>query len=154
MEKSDAFVFEVQVTEEPMKDAQQFIDSRGYLPEGQTLALLGRNGTGKTTLINTLAGATRHPGFCTEDTGKQARDSEMDIERPPLEPVAGADDPRQGDEASGNPHVVAEHDPERCSCQHGRINRNEQRIKAARFQVCRHDDLLRFHAGGWDGERS
>jgi branched-chain amino acid transport system ATP-binding protein len=31
--------------------------------EGQTLALLGRNGTGKTTLINTLAGATRqHAG--------------------------------------------------------------------------------------------
>ncbi|MBK6008261.1 ABC transporter ATP-binding protein [Ramlibacter ginsenosidimutans] len=33
------------------------------LGEGQTLALLGRNGTGKTTLINTLAGATRrHAG--------------------------------------------------------------------------------------------
>jgi branched-chain amino acid transport system ATP-binding protein len=32
------------------------------LPEGQTLALLGRNGTGKTTLINTLAGATRQHG--------------------------------------------------------------------------------------------
>ncbi|MCX7277981.1 MAG: ABC transporter ATP-binding protein [Burkholderiales bacterium] len=33
------------------------------LNEGQTLALLGRNGTGKTTLINTLAGATRqHAG--------------------------------------------------------------------------------------------
>jgi branched-chain amino acid transport system ATP-binding protein len=33
------------------------------LAEGQTLALLGRNGTGKTTLINTLAGATRqHKG--------------------------------------------------------------------------------------------
>jgi branched-chain amino acid transport system ATP-binding protein len=30
------------------------------LGEGQTLALLGRNGTGKTTLMNTLAGATRH----------------------------------------------------------------------------------------------
>jgi branched-chain amino acid transport system ATP-binding protein len=30
------------------------------LDEGQTLALLGRNGTGKTTLINTLAGATQH----------------------------------------------------------------------------------------------
>ena len=29
------------------------------LPEGQTLALLGRNGTGKTTLISTLAGAAR-----------------------------------------------------------------------------------------------
>jgi branched-chain amino acid transport system ATP-binding protein len=33
------------------------------LEAGQTLALLGRNGTGKTTLINTLAGATRqHAG--------------------------------------------------------------------------------------------
>ena len=33
------------------------------LDEGETLALLGRNGTGKTTLINTLAGATRqHAG--------------------------------------------------------------------------------------------
>ena len=36
------------------------------LPEGDTLALLGRNGTGKTTLINTLAGATRqHAGRVT-----------------------------------------------------------------------------------------
>ena len=36
------------------------------LPEGETLALLGRNGTGKTTLINTLAGATRqHAGRIT-----------------------------------------------------------------------------------------
>ena len=32
------------------------------LEQGQTLALLGRNGTGKTTLINTLAGATRQHG--------------------------------------------------------------------------------------------
>ncbi len=32
------------------------------LGEGETLALLGRNGTGKTTLIDTLAGATRQRG--------------------------------------------------------------------------------------------
>jgi branched-chain amino acid transport system ATP-binding protein len=32
------------------------------LAAGETLALLGRNGTGKTTLINTLAGATRQQG--------------------------------------------------------------------------------------------
>lgn len=32
------------------------------LQEGGTLALLGRNGTGKTTLINTLAGAARQHG--------------------------------------------------------------------------------------------
>ncbi len=32
------------------------------LDQGETLALLGRNGTGKTTLINTLAGATRQHG--------------------------------------------------------------------------------------------
>jgi branched-chain amino acid transport system ATP-binding protein len=39
------------------------------LGEGQTLALLGRNGTGKTTLINTLAGATRqHAGSITLGT--------------------------------------------------------------------------------------
>src|SRR6188508_1489703 len=38
------------------------------LDEGHTMALLGRNGTGKTTLINTLAGATRqHAGTITLD---------------------------------------------------------------------------------------
>ena len=36
------------------------------LAAGQTLALLGRNGTGKTTVINTLAGTTRqHAGSIT-----------------------------------------------------------------------------------------
>ncbi|WP_048438773.1 ABC transporter ATP-binding protein [Caenimonas sp. SL110] len=38
--------------------------------EGQTLALLGRNGTGKTTLINTLAGATRQHGGAITLAGK------------------------------------------------------------------------------------
>ena len=43
------------------------------LGEGQTLALLGRNGTGKTTLINTLVGATRqHGGAVTLGTGTDA----------------------------------------------------------------------------------
>ena len=32
------------------------------LPEGQVLALLGRNGTGKTTLINSIVGVTRRFG--------------------------------------------------------------------------------------------
>jgi branched-chain amino acid transport system ATP-binding protein len=32
------------------------------LKQGETLALLGRNGTGKTTFMNTLAGATRQHG--------------------------------------------------------------------------------------------
>ncbi len=40
------------------------------LGEGQTLALLGRNGTGKTTLINTLAGATRQHGGSISLAGK------------------------------------------------------------------------------------
>ena len=43
------------------------------LNQGQTLALLGRNGTGKTTLINTLAGATRqHGGSITLGRGTSA----------------------------------------------------------------------------------
>jgi len=38
------------------------------LKQGDTLALLGRNGTGKTTFMNTLAGATRqHGGTITLD---------------------------------------------------------------------------------------
>ena len=32
------------------------------VPQGQALALLGRNGMGKTTLINTIVGATRYRG--------------------------------------------------------------------------------------------
>jgi branched-chain amino acid transport system ATP-binding protein len=45
------------------------------LDQGQTLALLGRNGTGKTTLINTLAGATRqHGGRITLKAGGRSVD--------------------------------------------------------------------------------
>ena len=41
--------------------------------EGETLALLGRNGTGKTTFMNTLAGATRqHGGTITLGAGATA----------------------------------------------------------------------------------
>jgi len=40
------------------------------LGEGETLALLGRNGTGKTTLMNTLAGATRQHGGTIMLAGK------------------------------------------------------------------------------------
>ena len=43
------------------------------LQQGQTLALLGRNGTGKTTLMNTLAGATRqHAGSLWLGEGAKA----------------------------------------------------------------------------------
>lgn len=43
-------------------DAVVLHDVSLSLAEGQTLALLGRNGVGKTTLMDTLAGATRHHG--------------------------------------------------------------------------------------------
>jgi branched-chain amino acid transport system ATP-binding protein len=47
-------------------EAEVLHDVAFALGEGETLALLGRNGTGKTTLINTLAGATRqHAGSIT-----------------------------------------------------------------------------------------
>src|SRR5436305_9495438 len=32
------------------------------VPEGQSLALLGRNGMGKTTLVNSIVGVTRYRG--------------------------------------------------------------------------------------------
>ncbi|HUP07626.1 MAG TPA: ABC transporter ATP-binding protein [Caldimonas sp.] len=40
------------------------------LPEGQSLALLGRNGTGKTTLLNSLVGVTRRHGGTIELAGR------------------------------------------------------------------------------------
>jgi branched-chain amino acid transport system ATP-binding protein len=43
-------------------EAVVLTDVNFALGQGETLALLGRNGTGKTTLINTLAGATRQHG--------------------------------------------------------------------------------------------
>src|SRR6202048_1989120 len=36
------------------------------LSEGESLAVLGRNGTGKTTLLNTIIGVTRHRGGTIE----------------------------------------------------------------------------------------
>ena len=40
------------------------------LGEGQGLALLGRNGTGKTTLINSIMGLTRHQGGMVRLSGR------------------------------------------------------------------------------------
>ncbi len=40
------------------------------LPEGQVLALLGRNGTGKTTLINSIVGVTRRFGGTISLSGR------------------------------------------------------------------------------------
>jgi branched-chain amino acid transport system ATP-binding protein len=40
------------------------------LPEGQVLALLGRNGTGKTTLINSIVGVTRRFGGTVSLSGR------------------------------------------------------------------------------------
>ncbi len=40
------------------------------LPQGQSLALLGRNGTGKTTLLNTLVGVTRRHAGCITLAGR------------------------------------------------------------------------------------
>lgn len=43
-------------------EAEVIHDINLSVDAGETLALLGRNGTGKTTLIDTLAGATRYRG--------------------------------------------------------------------------------------------
>src|ERR1700742_1885660 len=40
------------------------------IPEGQSLALLGRNGMGKTTLVNTIVGVTRYFGGAIRLGGK------------------------------------------------------------------------------------
>ena len=47
-------------------EAVVLADVSFQLPMGRSLALLGRNGTGKTTLIDTLVGVTqRHAGRIT-----------------------------------------------------------------------------------------
>ena len=40
------------------------------LKQGESLAVLGRNGTGKTTLLNTIIGVTRHRGGTIELAGR------------------------------------------------------------------------------------
>jgi len=57
-----ADLLQVQVVSAGYGEAVVLNDVSFSLAEGETLALLGRNGTGKTTLINTLAGATRQHG--------------------------------------------------------------------------------------------
>src|SRR5258708_37641345 len=53
------------------------------LDEGQSLALLGRNGMGKTTLINSIVGVTRYRGGVIRLAGR-------DITKLPPEQRAGA----------------------------------------------------------------
>src|SRR3954464_14573 len=66
MRKSMADLLQVKDLSAGYGEAVVLNDVSFALGEGQTLALLGRNGTGKTTLINTLAGATRqHAGTIT-----------------------------------------------------------------------------------------
>ena len=48
------------------------------LPEGQSLALLGRNGMGKTTLINTIVGVTRYRGGRISLDGRDITDLRAD----------------------------------------------------------------------------
>lgn len=43
-------------------DAVVISDINFHLKPGESLAVLGRNGTGKTTLLNTIIGVTRHRG--------------------------------------------------------------------------------------------
>jgi branched-chain amino acid transport system ATP-binding protein len=51
-------------------EAQVLSDISFEVGAGCSLALLGRNGTGKTTLIDTLVGATRHMGGSIELAGR------------------------------------------------------------------------------------
>src|ERR1700704_666527 len=54
------------------------------LPDGQSLALLGRNGTGKTTLINSIVGLTTHKGGSIRLDGR-----DITRERPERRVAAG-----------------------------------------------------------------
>jgi branched-chain amino acid transport system ATP-binding protein len=65
------------------------------LAEGQALALLGRNGMGKTTLVNTVVGVTRYFG------GTIALDG-TDITQ--LRPAHGAREPDRGGAAGAVDH--------------------------------------------------
>ena len=51
------------------------------LGEGQVLALLGRNGTGKTTLINSIVGVTRRFGGTITLAGKDVTPMRPEIGR-------------------------------------------------------------------------
>ena len=51
------------------------------LAEGQVLALLGRNGTGKTTLINSIVGVTRRFGGTVAVDGRDITPLRPDQDR-------------------------------------------------------------------------
>jgi branched-chain amino acid transport system ATP-binding protein len=48
------------------------------LKQGESLAVLGRNGTGKTTLLNTIIGVTRHRGGSIELAGRDLTSARAD----------------------------------------------------------------------------
>jgi branched-chain amino acid transport system ATP-binding protein len=48
------------------------------LKQGESLAVLGRNGTGKTTLLNTIIGVTRHRGGTIELAGRDLTSARAD----------------------------------------------------------------------------
>ena len=57
------------------------------LADGQSLALLGRNGTGKTTLINSLLGLTTHRAGSIKLAGRDVTRGKRDLELNPTHPA-------------------------------------------------------------------
>ena len=66
------------------------------LPEGKSLALLGRNGMGKTTLVNSVIGVTRYLGGVIRLAGR-----DITRLRPDQRAHAGGDEQRERESTAG-----------------------------------------------------